>query len=515
VARPLREDVQGGFAQGLNTTADESQLRSQELRRADNARLTNAGAVSRILGSQRIHEDAIGSGAPVRGGFTWKRDSGVVQLLAVCGGKLYTAEYGTLPIEWTEEVGSLSSSAVPSFAAFRDATGECVYIADGGVLNKWNGTTLTTDIVNAQAVARVWVYNQRLHGVSGSTALVYYSTLNDGDSLGYVAGGGGSAVVRTFGGQKLTTGLAVGASSLMFHVGGISRFSGFTQDDIAIDAGAQGVSGSKGTRAPQSVVLVEKADEGIDAAFFLTNRGVFRATEGGCYPVRSDVLLATLASLDQSSWERVQGAHHARYGEVLFYLPDIGVYAYNYLLDAWSGPWTAGFTSAVTHAMWESEDAQGRPILLFGGADGFVRRADMPRVYLADVLSDGSGGSAYTMVARCRRFFFGDEAEEKQMKWLYVTANLRGSDRAGVRWSALYGSGQLTFADATDGVATVWGAFTWGAALWSGVSNKTKTFRVPMHARGPYVDITFVDDGASDSEWSRVKVEAFSNGRRG
>jgi hypothetical protein len=506
--------MQAGFAQGLNTTADESQLRKQEMRRADNARLTKAGAVSRILGSQRIHEDEIGGGDPVRGGFTWKRDSGAVQLLAVAGGKLYTATYGSLPITWTEETGTLSSSAVPSFAAFRDATGECVYIADGGVLNKWDGSTLTTDIANAQAVSRVWTYNQRLHGVSGSTALVYYSTLNDGDSLGYVAGGGGSAVVRTFGGQRLTTGITVGTASLMFHVGGISKFTGYTQDDIAIDAGAQGVSGSKGTEAPQSVVLVEKSDEGIDAAFFLTGRGVYRATEAGCYAVRSDVLLETLATLDQSSWERVQAAHHARYAEVLFYLPDVGVYAYNYLLDAWSGPWTAAYTSAVTHSMWESVDAQGRAILLFGGADGFVRRADMPRVFKADVLADGTGGSSYTMVARCRRFFFGDEAEEKQMKWLYITANLRGSTRAGVRWTADYGSGQFTFAAAADGAGALWGAFTWGATVWAGISNKTKTFRVPMHARGPYVDITFVDDGESESEWSRVKVEAFSNGRR-
>lgn len=520
MSRRKLEDGQPGFGLGLNTSADASQLRRQELRRADNCRLSEAGAVKKILGQQRIHAAALGGGNPIRGGFAWKRANGTTQLLVVCNGKLYTGDY-SVGMAFTDRGGTLIASAIPSFAAFRDGTGECVYIADGGLLNKWDGTTLTENIAGTIAAARVWVYNRRLHGVTGTSELVSWSGLDNGDSLGNVGSGGGSAGVRTFGAQRMTTGIAVGGSSLMFHVGGISRFVGLTQDDISIAAGAQGVSGTKGTRCAQSVALIEDDQNQIDAAYFLSNRGVFRASEAGIAPVRSDSILKTLLSLDQSSWDRVQAAHHASYSEVLFYLPDVGVYAYNYVLDAWTGPWTAGFTGAITHALWEAVDDADRPIVLMGGADGFVRRVDMPGVYRADVLSNGSGGVDFAMAAQLHRLFFGNESVEKSYAWLYVTADLRGASRAGVEYATDRSRSSAALApDASGASNDVWdeadtGQWDQPGDNWGGESVVSKVYAVPIDAQGAYLDLTLVDDSESETLFSFVRAEAYHMNRRG
>src|SRR5690348_2146368 len=133
-------DRQPRFELGLNLRADESQLRPTEVRRAENARLTEFGGVTKRGGLQRVHSTALDSD-PITGGFSWVQDGGTVQQLAVCGGKLYTGTY-SVGMSWTDRGGTFSTTVTPSFAAFTDGTDDCVYIADGSSLQKWNGTSL-------------------------------------------------------------------------------------------------------------------------------------------------------------------------------------------------------------------------------------------------------------------------------------------------------------------------------------------------------------------------------------
>jgi hypothetical protein len=210
--------------------------------------------------------------------------------------------------------------------------------------------------------------------------------------------------VRTFGDQRLTAIATVKNSLLMWHVSGISRFTGITQDDLDIQAGAQGVTSDVGTIAPDSIVVISDQQLGIDAALFVTDRGVYEAHESGILPV-SNPIRSVLASLSQADFARVAAAHNRRYFEVLFYIPDVGVYVYNYVLKAWAGPFTGGYKGVITHSMWESQDSEARPIVLVGKADGFVERIDAPGIYRDRVNSDGSGGDLFTFAVRCRRMY--------------------------------------------------------------------------------------------------------------
>lgn len=500
--RQPASDLQSGFRGGLNTTADPSELAHDEMRRAENVRLTAFGAVQKRLGSQRTHAAAIGAGAAVRGGFAWKRPTSVTEL-AVANGQLHTGTYA-IPMTWTAQVGALDSTKYLRFAPFRDGSAECVYIADGGLLNKWDGTTLTVNIASTPSVAQIAVQNQRLFGITGTDQTLYYSALNNGDTLGTGATDSGSFVVRTFGNQELTGLLALGDSLIMFHREGVSRFTGYAADDVAIDTGTRGITSDVGTIAPNTIIAVE------NVGYFLSDRGVYRITEGGVETI-STKIESVFSSLDQSQFNRAFAVHHRSYKEVWFYLPDVGCYVFNYRLGSWSGPMTGVFTTTTPGAFWETTDATSKPIVLFGGSDGFVRRVDATDKYKDDYLSDGTGGTAFSKIAQCRRMYCGTPEEEKAWRKIEVLATVGGSVTYSVQYSTATGSGSrvLPVQSGTvwGGAGTVWGTGTWG----QGGSGSQE---IQASGRGNYIDITIVDDGLAASSTSRVTVQGFSYGRR-
>jgi hypothetical protein len=196
---------------------------------------------------------------------------------------------------------------------------------------------------------------------------------------------------------------------------------------------------------------------------------------------------------------------------VLFYIPDVGVYVYNYVLKAWAGPFTGGYKGVITHSMWESQDSEARPIVLAGKADGFVERIDAPGIYRDRVNSDGSGGDLFTFAVRCRRMYGKDFTTEKSWgKWAYVLAT-NPSTTATLRYSTSRGTGISPLGG--TGPADPWGAGTWGAGTWGGGVSDPR--RVPVSGRGGWIDLTIVDDGESESLYSGVMVEGTTLGRRG
>ena len=504
LGRQRLTDSQRSFGGGLNTVADESQLAGNELRRAANCRLTEFGGVTKRLGSQRTHSSSIGTGQPVRGGFAWIKPTSV-QELAVSNGTLYTGTY-SIGMSWTAQAGALTSTVYPSFAPFRENSGaDVVYIADGGLLNKWDGTTFTVNIASTPSVKRVCVYNRRLFGI-GDTAQptrLYYSALDNGDSLGITGSAGGAADIRTFGFMDLVGLMVIGGSLLIFHRQGISRFTGWSQDDIAIQSGTVGISSDVGTIAPDSLVSVE------NVGFFLSDRGIYSVTEEGVEPISTKIEADIEAAL-QTNFLRVKTAHNKSAREVLFYIPDLGVYVYNYRLRAWSGPWTGVFTDVTTYSLWPTLDTDSNPIVLMGGGDGFVRHVDKSGVYKDDVISAGTGGATFTMIAQCRRMFFGDSAADKSLRWGYLVGNLRGSITTGIEWNTRTGQESYTVPATAGGI---WGAGTWGSGFWGG--SGSDTFRIPMSGRGTFVDVTMTDAAEAAPLFSSFEVEGFYMTRRG
>lgn len=495
-------DGQSSFAGGLNTNADESQLAPNELRQASNARLTEFGGVSKRLGTQRLHSSAL-SANPIRGGFGWVRPSAVQQLVA-CNGTVYYGTYG-IPMTWTSTTGAISSTAFPTFTGFYDGGANVCYIADGGALNKWDGTNFTANIGGTPNVKYIATYNLRLFGAgdSANPETLYFSGLSNGDTLNDTGNGGGAAIVRTFANQDITGLMPIGSSLMIFHRTGISRFTGWSQDDISINTGTQGVAADVGTIAPRSLVSVE------NVGFFLSDRGFYQVTEYGVEPI-STKIEDVIHQLDQTVFDRVCSGHNKAKREVWFYLPDIGVYCYNYRLQAWSGPFTGIFTSSPTYSMWQTSDDTASPILLFGGNDGFIRRADASAKYKDDYLSDSTGGTSFTLIAQCHRLFIGgDDVDENSLRYIYVNTNLRGSQTAAVKWVTSTVTDSATLSSTAF---SSWGTGTWGAGTWGGLGSLTQ--RVQAYGRGTFVDITITDDGNAESVFSRIQVEAFAMGRR-
>lgn len=497
-------DTQEGFRGGLNTAADESQVGVDQVRRAENVVATEFGALVKRGGSRNLNAAQLVATYGIQSGFGWRKDDGTVQELVISGGKLLTATYGTPPVSFTDRGAFVATTGAPAFAAFRDGSGETVYVADGGPLNKWNGTTATTNIASTPNATQLAVYNQRLFGITGNNQTLYYSTLNNGDSLGIAGSGGGVAVVRTFGDQVLTALASVKGSLLLFHVSGISIFTGWDQDDINISAGTNGLTSDVGTVAPRTVVQLE------NEVLFLSDRGFYTAGPGGVEPISVDIEPQTVG-LTSTQLDGAFGVHFRARREVWFYLPTVGFYVFNYRTRKWTGPQAAGLIDPNTTCGWESQDASGTPIVLLGDEDGFVKRLFYPGVYLDNVLSGDTGGTSYEAVIQFHRLFCGSFESTKSWRWGFLLMDPQNTTAVALEWATAYGSSSFSL-PLTD-LAWDGGDTEWDTGVWDGAG--VLPFRIPMSGRGNYVDLTVRDNGEAGAIYSRFSIEAFDMTRRG
>lgn len=508
-------DIQDGFSGGLNTVGDAFELQRNQVTRAENSRLTQFGSATKRLGTQRVHAASLGAAKSIQGGFCWRKQDGTVDHVVVCNGVFYSGG-GTyaIPMTWTSMAVSgggaaISTTAYISFAAFRDGSNEVLFLADGGLILKYTGTALTRVATTPAAILYLTVYNQRLFGISGVDQTINYSGLNDGTTLNISGSGGGSAVVRTFGNQQITNIRTLRDSLALFHVTGISRFVGLTQDDISIATGVQGFSSDVGSLFPRSVVVVD------GLGYFLSERGAYVINDDGVValdsPQKPDPTTPIISALASSHFNEVTGVHDRINREMRFSIPGTGTYVLNYRLGSWTGPWTGAYISTDATSQWEAIDANGNTFCLFGSRDGFVRQSDVPSIYLDDVLSNGTGGNAFSLVLACKRMFTRRAESEKSYRWAYVFADLKNSTTALLTWSTFYGSDNFTIANAAS--PSIWGVVTWDSFFW-GSTGATRV-RIPLGGRGPFVDFTISDDGPSASIYSRVELVAFDLGPRG
>ena len=502
-------DMQPRFDGGLNNVSDDAALNVNQMRRALNARLTDYGAATKRGGTQRTSSSALSAHA-VANGYTWRRDSGSVDILAVANGVLYTSTFGTFPWTWTARTGALSTTVPPTFAKFIDGTGaDVIYIGDGGLLNKWDGTTLTVNIAGTIGATMLAVHNQRLYscGCSAAPDSIFYSALNNGDTLGNGALDGGQIVVRTFGDENVVGLASINTSLLIFHRRGISRLTGFGQDDITV--APQAVSADVGLIAAKSIVAND------NVAYFVSERGLYRCNEAEVAAVGTaqtpDPLLPIIRSLTSAQFDLIRAVFNRGTKELWITMPGFGCYVYHTVLQAWAGPWDTGFVDPDTTALFETLNASGLPVVLKGDASGWVSLCDAPGVFLDNVAAAGTGGERYAMTVQAHRFYFGDEALAKSLRWAYLTAQLRGSDQTRVEWSTGDSFGSFSLPPSTDetwgGTGTQWGIGTWGGA-------GSKNYRIPLGGTGYYVDFNIIDSGNGLPVFSRLQSEAFSLGRR-
>jgi len=513
MARPMVRDAQMSFAGGINTVSDDIALQPNQIRLAQNARLNEYGAIEKRGGTVKVSTNNPSSSA-VQNGYGWVRDNGSAYSLVIANGTFYYLQFAagsSLPAtSWSTAAGTFSASVNPSFASFiSGGSTDVVYIADGGLLNKWDGTTLTTNIASTQDCSVIKVHNQRLWG-AGSTTYpdsIFYSALNNGDSLANGASSGGQIVVRTFSDERVVGLASVGSSLLIFHRRGISRLTGFGQDDITVQP--EGVSSQTGTIAPLSIVETD------GAAYFLSDRGAFVATEGQVAPLGSpdspDPLLPLVRDLSTTQLSNVRGVLSRNTQEVWWWIPGQGVYTYHLILRAWSGPWTGSFLN--TAAMWTSNvNTEAEQFVVHANSSTkVVTLCDYTGSYVDEgTIAAPATGTDIDMAVELRRLYFGDDSKAKSLKFGYLTAVLAGQSSLDVAWTLDGGSsGNYTITASSGGT---WGTGTWGTGVWGVVGSKN--YRVPMWGNGYYVDVRFTHSAANRPVLSRWQEDAFVLGRR-
>ena len=507
----MREKVVDGqptMEGGLNSISDDIALAPNQLRQTANGRLTDYGAITKRGGTQRI-SSAVLSAHPVLNGFNWSKDSGAEEILAVANGALYTTTYGTFPRTWTAQSGALSTAVAPTFAQFRNTAGnDVVYIADGGLLNEWTGSALTINISGTVAVDTIQVHNERLWGCGNSSFpdSIFYSDFNKGDTLGNGALGGGQVIVRTFGDEVIIGLASINTSLLIFHRRGISRLTGFGQDDITVQPAA--VTADVGTIANKSIVASN------NVAYFISERGLYRCNEMEVAPVgtpqQPDPLLPLIRSLSAAEFDNIRCIVNRATKELWISIPGIGCYQYHLVLNAWSGPWDNAYIAPDTTAFFEVIDDNGLPVILRGDNDGWVSLCDAPLIYTDNTSAAGTGGSTYALVAQMHRFYCGDDALAKALRWGYLTAQLKGSKNCSVSWATDETAGQFQLPPSSAGIWSL--SEDWDTGIWGG--SGSRNYRIPMGGSGYYVDMTITDSGAALPIFSRLQIETFALGRR-
>lgn len=508
MGRPVVTDEQPSFAGGLNSTGSYATMKPDQSRQLQNIRLSTYGDATKRLGTKRLHATAMNSGAQIWGGFQYRPSGATITELAQAGTTLYgSTDHGAT---WTAITGTLGVTQATSFAQFVNATGaEVTYLSDGtGYFSTTGSGALSTVIKPTTTIARVtriWVYNSRLYGCDGQNQFLFASDLNNGDTLGITASSGIIATIRTYGAQSVIGGCALGASNIIFHTKAISRWTGTSIDDIAVETGAQGLSGSVGTIAPGSIVTVDGIEAAspflhAGAAFFISERGAYLVTEYSVQPLdkpdQPDPLIPLVSVMAQSTLATTVGVHDRVAKAVRWMIPGLGIYSYNYVLGAWEGPDVGVHTTAGTKttALWNSTDANDVPTVICGGVDGFARRLDTPSVLKDDVLSDGTLGSAVTSIVQLRRLFGDDPASDKANRYGFLLGNLNNSANTVASWATANDTGSFTIpANASE-----------------------QTLKIQLSGRGPWTDVTFTDSsGTARPSYSRYTHVSFNMGLRG
>lgn len=521
MASPV-SDSQNSFAGGINTVSDPIALQSNQIRRAVNARINEYGAIEKRGGSVLTTTSPVTD--VVLNGFGWVKDNGdAFSFVMGNAGKLYYRQFArgtSLPgTTWTQatwDAGSgtpitFSTTVTPTFCTFLDSVGtDCVFIADGGKLVHWDGTDLFRETSGAaHAASYIKVHNQRIWGC-GDPAFpdsIFYSKLNDGSSFGHA--GGGQIVVRTFSDERIVALASVGSSLLIFHTRGISRLTGFGQDDIAVQP--EGVSSQTGTIAPFSIVETD------GAAYFVSDRGAFVATEGGVSqlgtPSTPDPLLPLIESLTTTNLANIRGVLSRPTQEVWWFVPGYGVFTYHLVLRAWSGPWTNEYLN--TTALWTCPvNTEAELFVVRADTDKTVRLCEFPGAFRdGAAMSTLSGGTAIDMTVQLRRLYFGSDTIAKSFRFGYISTLLASLAQLQIDWRTNEGSAYTSIQAPSSGI---WGpAYTWNAAgaVWS-AGGESNNYRIGMSGKGYWIDISLSSSEANSPVISRWQIDGFTLGRR-
>lgn len=487
-------DAQGGFAGGLNSVADPAALLPGQARQLANSRLTAAGAALRRGGTQRTSTAEVTLGT-ISGGIYWPAASGIIVSRQTAGG-IWTTTYGAFPRTFTAlPMAGETVPADPIFAPFVNSGGTSLLFVPlqaaanlGSIGTGFGG--LTTYSAAPTGLDGLVVYNERLWGWDGTTNSLFFSALNAGETLGIGASGGGFILVRTFGAEAIKQAVVVGSSLLLFHRQGVSRVTGFGQSDITV--APQAVSSELAVVSGRAVCTYD------NVAYAVTMQGLYVVTENGAAPVataeRPDPLVPVLEA-NPTLAANIQTVFHRAKNEVWVNFRGVGVYVFDTIRGAWTGPFTGEYTSPGAAVLFEVRDLNNLPHLWKGDTSGWVSECDIGTK--DQVAANGTGGTAITQTIQCRRLFGPGTGRTAVKAWtkanVLATLTSGGTAPTLASSSVAGGSNSVTFTTP---------------------SSVEQQYYAAVGGAGPYVDITITDAATAASQYADVEVDGWLLGRR-
>lgn len=495
--KELVSEVRNSFRGGLNVYLSPDLLAPDELTSSLNARVDTDGPISKRLGTRRLHASALAA-APIKGVTQWDGPSGS-QLVAICNGDLFyrnqsSGEYAAFTQVDPGATDAFSTTEPAFFATLRAPESGAplrLYIASGGKLYEWSGTTLvrldgvTSSLGHfAPDASLIATYHLRIftNSLVRPQHLVW-SRLGDGR---YYAGGlgadGGTAMVSAIEADDIVALQTVGRSLLVFTHNAIARLGGYSAADIQIDQDMEGVSPDVGIVGPQALHRAEHL------VFFISDRGAYLASEGAIAPVGLKVQ-PIFDAINRTLLENIIVGHHHGRNEMWVAYSGTGdsslnksVLVYNLRHQAWYGPfgfnWATG-TAGIT-SMLHYEDTSGNEALLAGCSDGFIRHLDIG--LKDDMLSDGTSGNSFSWDATLAPFFFGNPEIVHAVRYFFTQARIAAVNDLGYSITMQTGPG--------GGVGTIPGVNNPNAAD-SGKVKSYKTYPEDRYVVGQRIVLTY------------------------
>jgi hypothetical protein len=378
-----------------------------------------------------MHQTAVGSGASISGVFQWN-NAGTNQLVAIANGDIFykTTDYGAFSS--VSPTPALASTAAV-FSTMRQSSSGAplrLYLTDGTNYWRWTGSAISKfSGVSSLPANTTFVKTYHIRNFLATSDYgnhLFWSVLGDPED-GTVGdkSQGGSAMVDVLRGEDITALEVIGNSLLIGTSDSVSRFTGYSSDDIKIESDTEGVTSNLGPVGPRVFLRIEQF------VAMLADVGPYAITEAEEVYL-GDKVKDTFNALDRSVYSSSVIGYHKGRREIWWAVPGASdsatnktVYVYAIDLGAWYGPFTYPF--AIT-CMTSYEDANGDESIVAGCADGFVRHLDTG--YLDDVLYDASGGSTYDMSVELAPTYFPEVGPGvlKTLQGFTLTANLGTSD---------------------------------------------------------------------------------------
>lgn len=437
--KELVSDSRFDFRGGLNVYLSPDLLSSNELTETLNTRIDTDGPIVKRTGSRRLHATALNAATAIKGITQWDGPSGS-QIVAICNGDLFyrnqsSGEFAAFTQVDPGVTDAFSTSSPAIFSTLRGAESGAplrLYIASGGKLYEWSGTTLLrldglTNINGhfAPDASLLDTYHLRLftNSVVRPQHLVW-SKLGDGRVFkGGLGTDGGTAMVSAIQADAIKAIKTVGRSLLIFTHSAIARLAGYSAADVQIDQDMEGLSPDVGIVGPLALHRAEHV------LFFISDRGAYLASEAAISPIGLKVQ-PIFDDMDRTQLDKIVVSHHHGRNEIWVAYSGAGdsslnksVLVFNLRHQAWYGPFTYSF--GIT-CMEHYEDPSGDDYIIAGCSDGFIRHLDTGAK--DDVLSDGTGGSAYSQRATLAPFLFGDPGRQFALRHSFVQARNTGID---------------------------------------------------------------------------------------